>query len=113
MKLVILLKMCFSETYGKVWIGKHLPGIIFIYTDLEQRDALLPLHFNCALEHAIWKVQVNQDRLKLNVTWQCLIYADYVNLPDGNIYTTKKNTEHPVVTIKEVCLVEINVEKSK
>jgi hypothetical protein len=39
-----------------------------------KQDGLFPLPFNCALEYAIRRVQVNQDVLKLNGTHQCMVY---------------------------------------
>jgi len=57
---------------------------------LEQGDALSPLLFNCAVEYAIRRVQVNQDGLKLNGTHQRLVYADDVNILGGSIHTVKK-----------------------
>ena len=42
---------------------------------LKQGDALSPLLFNCTLEYAIRRVQVNQDDLKLNGTHQLPVYA--------------------------------------
>ena len=46
--------------------------------------------FNCAVEYAIRRVQVNQDGLKLNGTHQRLVYADDVNILGGSIHTVKK-----------------------
>jgi hypothetical protein len=50
----------------------------------------MPLLFNSALEYGIKKVQENQVGLKLNGTHQLLVYADDVNLLDGNIDIIKK-----------------------
>jgi hypothetical protein len=47
--------------------------------------------------------------LKLNGTYQLLIYPDDVNLLGGNIHTIKKTTETLMDATKEVGL-EINVE---
>ena len=58
-----------------------------IRNGLKQGDALSPLLFNFALEYTIRRVQVNQDGLKLNGTYQLLAYAG------GNVHTIKKNFE--------------------
>jgi hypothetical protein len=57
MKLVRLIKMCLSEAYSKVHIGKHLSDSFPIQNSLKQRDALSPLLFDFALEYAIREVQ--------------------------------------------------------
>ena len=43
---------------------------------LKQEDDLSPLLSNSALQYVIWRVQVNQDGLKLYGTYQLLVYAD-------------------------------------
>ena len=41
--------------------------------------------FSTSLQYAIWKVQVNQDSLKLNGTHQLLVYGDGVNVLGGSV----------------------------
>jgi len=62
-------------TYNRVWAGKNLSDMFPIRISLKQ-DTLSPLLFNFGLKYVIRRVQVNQDRLKLNGTHQLLAYAD-------------------------------------
>jgi hypothetical protein len=49
--------------------------------------------FNFTLEFAIRKVQENEVELKLNGSYQLLVYGDGVNLLGDNIDIIKKNTQ--------------------
>jgi len=56
--------------------------------------------------------QVNQVGLKLNGTYQLLVYADDVNILSGSVHTTEKNAETLVVASKENGL-EVNAGNTK
>jgi hypothetical protein len=89
-----------------------LSDIFPIRNGFKEGDALSPLLFNFALEYAIWRVQVNQDGLKLNGTHQLLAYADDVNILGGSAHTVKENAEALEVATKEIGL-EINADRTK
>ena len=57
-------------------------------------------------------IQVNQDGLKLNGTYQLLVCVADVNILAGRVHTVKKNTEPLVVASKEFQL-EVNADKTK
>jgi len=111
-KLVVLIKLCLTETYSRVRVGKNLSDMFPIRNDLKQEFALSPLLFNFALEYAIRRVQVNQDGLKLNGTYQLLAYADDVNILGESVHTVKEIAEALVVATKEIGL-EVNADKTK
>jgi hypothetical protein len=85
MKLVMLIKMCLSETCSTVRVGKNFVRHVTYKNGLKQGDVLSPLLFNVALEYIVWRVRVIQDGLKLNSTHQLLVYAD-----DFNTYIGRK-----------------------
>jgi len=49
MKPARLIKMCPTETYSRVLVGKNLSDMFPIRNGLKQGDALSPLLFNFAL----------------------------------------------------------------
>ena len=50
--------------------------------------------------------------MKLNGTYQLLVYTDDVNISGESVHTVKENAEAFVVTNKEIG-VEVNVDKTK
>ena len=112
MELVRLIKMCLTEKYSRVRVGKNLSDTFPIRNGFKQGDALSPLLFNFALEYVIRRVQGNQDGLKLNGTHQFLVYADDINVLGGSVDTIKKNAEALIVASKETGL-EVSTDKTK
>src|SRR5215469_17658804 len=84
-KLVRVIKLCLTETYNRVRVGKNLSDMFHIRNGLKQKDALSPFLFNIAVEYAVRRVQVTQDGLKLNGTHQLLAYADDINILGGSV----------------------------
>jgi hypothetical protein len=72
-------KMYLNETYSTVWLNKHLSDMFPIKNGLKKGDAVSPLLFIFAIEHAIRRVQVYQEGLKLNGTHRRLIYVEDIN----------------------------------
>jgi len=99
MKVVSLIKMCLTETYNRIRVGKHLYKVYPTGNYLKQGDALSPLLFNFALENAIRRVQENQDGLKLKGTHQILIYENDANILVGSVYNTYKGKNRNVFSL--------------
>jgi hypothetical protein len=102
MKLVRMFKICLHEMYSKVHIGIHLSNNLPHQNALKQRDALILLLFNFALEYPIRKVRESKLRLKLNRTHQLLVYADDVNVLGDNIDTMNKNTDFYMKLVRKL-----------
>jgi hypothetical protein len=75
-----------------------------IKNGLKKVYALKPLLLNFASRYTIWRVQVNQEGLKLNGTHKHLVYADDVNILGGSVHTIRGNSEALVVACKEIGL---------
>jgi len=56
-------------------VGKHVSDMFPVRNGFKEGDALLPLLFNFLLEYNIRRAQVNQDGLKLNESYQLVVYA--------------------------------------
>src|SRR5215510_9373358 len=53
MKLVRLIRLCLTETYSRVRVGKNLSDMFPIRNGLEQGDTVSPVLFNFALDYVI------------------------------------------------------------
>src|SRR5215470_17930145 len=62
----------------------------------------MAIAFQLVSEYAISRVQANQEGLKLNGTYQRLVYADDVTILGGSIHAVKKNKEALVVAFERV-----------
>ena len=111
MKLVRLTKMCPTETYSRVRVGKNLSDIFPVRNGLKQGYDLSPLLFNFALEYATRSGQVDLDGWKLNGTHQLLFCADDVNTLGENLHTINENAHALVVVSKDTGLEE-NTDKT-
>jgi hypothetical protein len=70
-----------------------LSDMFRIRNGLKQEDALSPLLFNFSLRYAVRRVRVSQDGLKLNGTYQLMVYAVNINILGGSdvlIWKTQK-----------------------
>jgi hypothetical protein len=104
--------MCLNEMCSRVAVGKHLSDVFPTRNGLNQGDALLPLLFHFASEYVISRVQANHNGLKINDTYQHLVYGDDVNILGESVNTLKKNTEVLIVASKKTGL-EINADNTK
>jgi hypothetical protein len=78
----------------------------------KRADVLSPLFFIFPVEYAVRRVQVNQDGLKLNRSYQHLVYADNVNILGGSVHAVNEITEALVVISKKTEL-DVNADKTK
>ena len=59
------------------------------------------------------RVQANQEGLKLNGTYQILVYANDVNILRGSIHIARKNTEILLIASEQIRLLIPVAERSK
>ena len=74
--------------------------------------ALSPLLFNFALGYVPRRFQVNQDGLKLNYTYQLVVYIDDIKKFGGSVHAVKEKAKVLVLASKEI-RPEVNGDKTK
>jgi hypothetical protein len=98
-----------SELNLQKCLGRPTFDTFPIKYGLKQGDALSPLPFNFASQYSIRRVQVNQDSLKLNGTYQLLVYAG--DTLGRSLHTIKITPEALIVASKEIGL-KVNADKT-
>jgi len=104
-KLVRLIKMCLTERYSRVRVGRNLSDMLPIRSCLKQGDALSPLRFSLASEHDFRSAQVNSG------TTRRLVYVHNTCGVEAYILWIKK-ADALIVASKETGL-EVNGDKTK
>jgi hypothetical protein len=79
--------MCVNETSREAQIGISLSNTFPINKRLKQVDTLSSMLFKYAMEYVTRKFQEKRERLKLNGTYQLLVFADDVNLLGRSTHT--------------------------
>jgi predicted SPOUT superfamily RNA methylase MTH1 len=90
--------------YSRTLVSKNLSDLFSIKNDLKQGDVLSPLFLNFTFVHAIRRVQVILEGLKINAKDQFLVYANDVNIYWEEVTYCKEKHR----SLK--CLVEIGLE---
>jgi len=86
MKLVRLIQMSPNETCNSVRRGKNLSDMFPINEWFDTR-------FSIAISSQLcFRIRI-QDDLKVNGTYQLLVYADDLNILGGSVYTIKENAK--------------------
>ena len=65
MQMAKPIQLYLNTTYSRVCLGKYLSDMFPVKNGLNQGHALSSLLFDIPLEHALRRVKVNQDGLKL------------------------------------------------
>ena len=75
-KLIRLIKMCLTETYSRVRVGKNLSDMFPIRNGLKQGDALSPLLFIFVVMYVIRNFQKTRGGTQIQWNLQPVLCAD-------------------------------------
>jgi hypothetical protein len=80
-----IIRLCLTETSSTACVGKRSFDMFPVKNGFKQGDNLSPLLFNCSVECAIMRVQLNHEGLKLNGADQFLVHADDAHILNGRV----------------------------